>query len=187
MAEVVAYAKKHPGKINFASAGVGTASHTFGVGPQVYGDFRFTHIPYKGMADVIQAMLAGTIDVGFAIPSLVMPYIQTGKLRAIAVSTAKRSEFLPDVPTYQELGIDYVDGENYGLVGPRGVPPEAIKRVAAALADSMKEPEFVNLMHKLYTSIEYIAPVPYQEMLEERDRTWQRHLSNPAFRAMMQQ
>ena len=187
MPEVVAYARKNPGKINFASAGVGTASHTFGVGPQVYGNFSFTHVPYKGMADVIQAMLAGTIDVGFAIPSLVMPYIQAGKLRAIAVSTAQRSEFFPDVPTYQELGIDYVDGENYGLVGPRGVPPEAIKRVADALAESMKELEFVNLMRKLYTTIEYIPPAPYQQLLEQRDLAWQRHLSNATFRALMQQ
>ncbi|GAA4326754.1 tripartite tricarboxylate transporter substrate binding protein BugE [Pigmentiphaga soli] len=187
MAEIVAYARKHPGKINFGSAGVGTASHTFGVGPQVFGDFRFTHVPYKGMADVIQAILAGTVDAGFAIPGLVMPYLQAGKLRAIAVSSAKRSEFLPDVPTYREAGIDYVDGESYGLVGPKGVPPAIVKQVSDALAESMKAPEFVNLMQKLYTSVDYVAPGPYQEMLEARDRSWHEYLANPAFRQLMQQ
>ena len=185
MADLVAYARANPGKLNFGTSGAGTASHTMGVGPQALADIRFAHIPYKGSADVIQAMLAGTIDVAGALPSLVVPQINAGKLRALAVTAGARSEFLPDVPTYRETGIDYADGEHYGIVGPKGLPEPIVQRLAAAIADAVKLPDFQALMKKTYTSIQYLAPADYQKLLDEREREWRRYLGNAKFIEVM--
>lgn len=185
MAEMVAYAKQNPNKMNFGSSGAGTASHTMLVGPQAFADIRFTHIPYKGSADVIQAMVGGTIDIGAAIPSVVVPQIQAGKLRALAVTDGQRSEFLPDVSTYRELGIDYIDGEHYGLVGPKGLPQAIVQRLATIVDEAVKTPEFQALMKKTFTSIRYLPPAAYQTMLVEREADWKRHLSNPKFLDVM--
>ncbi len=186
-AEMAAYARANPGKINFGSAGVGTASHTFGVGPQAMGGFSFTHIPYKGMADAIQAILGGQIDVGFVIPSVAISHIQAGTLRPLAVTSATRSEFFPGVPTYREGGVNYVDGENYGIVGAKGVPDDVVQIVSAAVADAMKSAEFISLMKKTYTTVKYMGPVEYRAYLQERDKSWRSYLANPRFAELLKQ
>ena len=185
--ELIAFGRANPGKLNFGSAGVGTASHTFGVGPQVFGSFSMTHIPYKGMADAIQAIIGGQLDVGFAIPSLVINHVRAGTLRALAVTQGSRSEYLPEVPTFKELGVDYVDGENYGLVGPKGLPTEMVERISTAVAEAMKSPQFIEVMSKTLTSTLYMPPARYQSFLQEKERTWNANLANPKFAELLKQ
>ena len=187
LAEFVTYAKNNPSKLNFASPGVGTAGHTMGVGPQAIGGFLFTHIPYKGGADVVSAVVAGNVDVGCALPSIVIPHILAGTMRPLAVTAGTRSEFLPDVPTYRELGIDYVDGESYGLVGPKGTPDAVVQKVSAAIAEAVKEQGFRDAMRKTYTTIQYLNAEQYLGLLQEREKAWQGYLANPQFRQLMQQ
>jgi tripartite-type tricarboxylate transporter receptor subunit TctC len=185
-AELVAAAKQNPGTINFASPGVGSAGHTMGLGPQTYGGFTMTHVPYKGGADVVQAVLSESVQVGCVLPSLSVPQMQAGRLRALAVTAGKRSEFLPDVPTYREAGIDYTDSETYGLVAPQGTPEAVVQKIAEAVAESVKDPAFRETMRKTFTSVEYLSPAQYRAALLERERDWQKHLANPAFRAQLQ-
>lgn len=187
MAEFVAYAKSNPGKLNFASPGVGTAGHTMCVGPQVYAGFQMTHIPYKGGADVVNAVVAGNVDVGCALPSIVIPQVQGGNMRALAVTAAKRSEFLPDLPTFRETGIDYVDGESYGLLGPKALPEPIVRKVMTVLAEAVNEPAFRDVMRKTYTTVEYLNRDQYLALLQERERDWQRYLANPTYRELMKQ
>ncbi|HEY5899772.1 MAG TPA: tripartite tricarboxylate transporter substrate binding protein [Burkholderiales bacterium] len=187
MAEFIAYAKSNPGKLNFASPGVGTAGHTMCVGPQALNGFLLTHIPYKGGADVVNAVVAGNVDVGCALPSIVIPQMQAGNMRGLAVTAGARSEFLPDMPTYREVGVDYTDGESYGLLGPKGLPDAIVKKVSAAVAEAVKEPAFRDVMRKTYTSVQYLNPEQYLALLQERERDWQRYLAIPAFRELMKQ
>lgn len=181
LAEFINQAKANPGKINYGSPGVGSAGHTMAVGPQTYGGFSLTHVPFKGGADVIQAVMADTVEMGCALPSLTVSQIVGGRLRPLAITAGKRSEFLPDVPTYKELGIDYEDFESYGLLAPAGLPEEIVNKIASAVAEAVKEPGFLETMRKTYTSVEYLGPRDYREALQKRDGDWRRHLSNARF------
>jgi tripartite-type tricarboxylate transporter receptor subunit TctC len=187
MRELVTYAKKEPGKLNFASSGVGTAGHTMGAGPQAFAGFTMTHIPYKGGSDMLGALLSGTADVGCFLPNVVMAQIQAGKLVPLAVTTSTRSEFLPEVPTYKELGIPYEDGESYGLLGPKGLPDAVVQKLAKAVGEAVNDPGYRDTMRKSFTSVQFMGPAAYQRLLQDRARSWHAYLSDPRFLALMRE
>lgn len=108
-------------------------------------------------------------------------------MRALAVTAAKRSEFLPDLPTFREVGIDYTDGESYGLLGPKGLSEPIVRKVTGALAEAVNEPAFREVMRKTYTTVEYLNRDQYLALLQERERDWQRYLANPTYRELMKQ
>jgi tripartite-type tricarboxylate transporter receptor subunit TctC len=126
MEEFVAYAKANPGKLNYGSTGIGTSSH---LSSYMLGKFigtETTHVPYKG-ADALIDLMAGRTQFMFATIPSVIGYIKGGKLRAIAVSSAKRSRSLPDVPTVAEKGFPgFAAGSWFGLFVPKGTPAEVI-------------------------------------------------------------
>jgi tripartite-type tricarboxylate transporter receptor subunit TctC len=125
-AEFGAHAKANPGKLNCASTGIGTSSHLSCFILAKRGGFDATHVPYKG-ADALRDLLAGRVQFMFATIPSVKQHIDTGALRAIAVSSAKRSRSLPDVPTVAESGFPgFEAGSWFGFFGPKGTPPEVI-------------------------------------------------------------
>lgn len=124
--EFIAYAKANPGKLNYGSTGVGTSSHLSGYMMAKRAGFEATHIAYKG-ADAVRDLLAGRIQFMFATIPSVMPQIQAGKLRPIAVSSAKRSRSMPDVPTIAEKGFPgFEAGSWFGFFAPKGTPDSII-------------------------------------------------------------
>ncbi len=124
--EFIAYAKANPGKLNCASTGIGTSSHLSCYILAKRAAFEATHVPYKG-ADALRDLLAGRVQFMFATIPSVKQHIDTGALRAIAVSSAKRSRSLPDVPTVAERGYPgFEAGSWFGFFGPKGTPPEVI-------------------------------------------------------------
>jgi tripartite-type tricarboxylate transporter receptor subunit TctC len=139
VAEFIAYAKAHPGKINWATSGTGTSVHLSGELFKLMTGVELTHIPYKGSAPALTDLLAGTVDVIFDNMPPSLPHIRAGKLRALAVTTATRSEALPEVPTVAETVPGYEASAFYGMGAPKGTPPTVIARlnseVNAALAD----------------------------------------------------
>ncbi len=139
VAEFIAYAKANPGKINWATSGNGTSVHLSGELFKMMTGVQITHIPYKGSAPALTDMIAGTVHVMFDNMPSSLPHIQTGKLRALAVTTSKRSDALPDVPTVAETVPGYEASAFFGMSAPKGTPPEIIdklnKEINAALAD----------------------------------------------------
>lgn len=124
--EFIAYARANPGKLNYGSTGVGTSSHLSGYMLGKRAGMQTTHIAYKG-ADALRDLLAGRIQFMFATIPSVMPHIQAGKLRPIAVSSARRSRSLPDVPTIAEKGFPgFEAGSWFGFFAPRGTPDHVI-------------------------------------------------------------
>ncbi len=124
--EFIAYAKANPGKLNYGSTGVGTSSHLSGYMMAKRAGFEATHIAYKG-ADAVRDLLAGRIQFMFATIPSVMPQIQAGKLRPIAVSSAKRSRSMPEVPTIAEKGFPgFEAGSWFGFFAPKGTPDSVI-------------------------------------------------------------
>ena len=141
MQEFVAYAKANPGKLNFGF-GQGTL-------PQLVGEMfkhatgtEIANIPYKGGIQAVTDMLGGRVQMNIGTISTLAPLVRQGKLRALAITSAKRNPEMPDVPTMAEVGLPEVASVTYyGLFGPAGTPAEAVRRVNAAVNESLKSEE----------------------------------------------
>ena len=139
VAELIAYAKANPGKLSFASAGVGTASHLAG---EMFNDMtgvKLQHVPYRGDGPAMIDLVGGQVQVGFATMTSSIGHIRAGKLRALAVTTAKRSDALPDIPTVSDVVPGYEASSWFGLAAPKDTPAAIIasvnKEANAGLAD----------------------------------------------------
>jgi tripartite-type tricarboxylate transporter receptor subunit TctC len=142
VAELTALAKASPGKYNFGSSGTGGAPHLAGELYKSIAGIDIVHVPYKGLAPAITDALGGRVQVLFADVGLVAQHVKAGKLRALAVTGAKRSEALPDVPTMIEAGVPgYTAGTWYGVLAPTGTSPAIIKRVNAEIDRALASPD----------------------------------------------
>jgi tripartite-type tricarboxylate transporter receptor subunit TctC len=140
MAELIALAKANPGKLNFASSGHGAAAHLAGELFKTEAKINIVHVPYKGAAPALQDVIAGHVDMMFATAASVVPHILDGKVRALAVTTLKRTAVLPQIATVDELGLKGFDATTWhGLVTPSKTPKEVVatlhRATVAALAD----------------------------------------------------
>jgi tripartite-type tricarboxylate transporter receptor subunit TctC len=139
VAEFIAYGKANPGKINWATSGNGTSVHLSGELFKMLTGVQMTHIPYKGSAPALTDLIAGTVHVMFDNMPSSLAHIQAGKLRALGVTTAKRSDALPDVPTVGDTVSGYEASAFFGMSVPKGTPPEIVdklnKEINAGLAD----------------------------------------------------
>jgi tripartite-type tricarboxylate transporter receptor subunit TctC len=128
--ELVALAKSRPGQLNFASSGVGTAPHLSGELFNALAGIKMTHIPYKGSPPAVADLVAGSVDAMFSPASTVVPHLKSGRLRALAATTASRMPSLPDLPTVSESGLQgYETVTWFGYVAPAKTPPAIIARL----------------------------------------------------------
>jgi tripartite-type tricarboxylate transporter receptor subunit TctC len=148
--ELIALAKSQPGGISFASPGIGSTNHLAGEILRKETGGNFLHVPYKGSGPAIVDILAGQVDMNFdAMPS-VAPFIKSGRLRALAVTTPERAVELPDVPTMGELGFKSFNITNwYGLVAPMGTPAAVTSALNAAIQRILVTPDVVRKMTEL--------------------------------------
>src|SRR5467141_2493562 len=148
--EVIALAKKDPGKWTYASSGNGTSIHMSGAMFTQLTGTDMLHIPYKGSGPAVTDLLAGQVNMMFDnIPSS-LPHIKAGKLRALATTGARRDPALPDLPTIAESGVaGYESNVWFGLAAPAGTPKEIVARLNAGAVQAAKAPEFVKRMTDL--------------------------------------
>ena len=140
--EFVALAKAQPGKLNYGTAGAGTAHHLIGEMFKLRAGVDLQHIPYKGSAPAVADLLGGQVQVMFDTVTSGLPQIKAGKTRALAVTTAKRSAALPDVPTLSETVLPGFDvGTWFGILVPTGTPPAIIEKIRAEIDQMVKSPE----------------------------------------------
>ena len=141
--ELIAQAKKEPNKLSYGSNGNGTAQHLIATQFQMLTDTELLHVPYKGSAPLTTDLLGGQIDMSFDATASTLPHIKSGKLRALAVITPKRSVFLPQVPTLAEAGVSGINITTwFGLLAPAGTPKPIINKLHNALIKVMQTPEF---------------------------------------------
>jgi tripartite-type tricarboxylate transporter receptor subunit TctC len=161
MADVIAYLKKNPGKSTFASSGAGSSDHlTAELFWQETGTSAI-HVPYKGGAPAIQDVIAGHADFSFQNINAVLPQIQGGKLKALGITSAKRSPLLPNVPTLSESGIKNAEIYSWQAVAaPKGLPADVKTRLHAAIVESLKDPAVAKKMTDL--GFEIVANTPEQ-------------------------
>jgi len=140
--ELVRYAKANPGKLNYASSGIGSPIHMSTELFQVATGTKMIHVPYKGMGAAYADLVGGRIDLSFATIISSQPHIRAGRLRALAVTPAKRAPALPEVPTLGEAGVPGVVVVNwYGLISPKGTPKAVVDRIAAETIKAAHTPE----------------------------------------------
>ena len=160
-AELIAYAKANPGKLNYGSAGAGGITHLAGELLKAEAGIDIVHVAYKGAAPAVTDLLGGQVQLGFFDIPVVLPHIKSGKLKAVALTTAKRIDALPDVPTTAEVKFPRVISDNwYGLVAPGGTPPDIIKRLNTAAIAGLKSPALVEQFAK-------VSGIPSPTTLEE--------------------
>ena len=141
--ELVALAKSRPGKLHFGSAGNGTAVHLAGEQFRSVTGTDLVHIPYKGAGQAITDLIGGQIEMAFSTPSSVKQYVAAKRLRALAITTPKRTTVMPEVMTFTEAGYPGVDAKTInGLVAPAGTPKDYIARVHKAVVKGLRQPEF---------------------------------------------
>lgn len=140
MPALVDYARANPGKLTYASAGPGNTSHLAGAMFAQTADIDMLHIPYKGSGPAVVALLAGEVSLMFDSISTSLPHVQSGKLKALAVTGEKRSPLLPEVPTVRETGAaDFTVDGWYGIIAPAGTPASAIDRFHGAIREVIAE------------------------------------------------
>ena len=171
--DVIALAKKDPGKWTYASSGNGTSIHMSGAMFTQLTGTDILHIPYKGSGPAVTDLLAGQVNMMFDnIPSS-LPHIKAGKLRALATTGAKRDPALPDLPTLAEAGVPrYESGVWFGLSVPAGTPPEIIVKLNAAALQAAKAPDFVKRMTDLGYNLIPSTPEEMAAMLKAELARW---------------
>ena len=142
VAELTAYARANPGKLNYASNGNGSAAQLAAAMYESMAGVRMVHVPYKGIAPALTDLLSGEVQLMFGTIVALVPHIQAGKLRALAVTSRKRSSLLTEVPTLAESGLpDYEAGSWYGILAPAGTPREVIDRLHASIVKALRQPD----------------------------------------------
>lgn len=141
--EFVEYAKARPGAVPYGSTGIGNATHLSMAWLENRTGISMIHLPYKGLAPVIQDMLAGQVQAAFGALSVVEPHIKSGKIKALAISGAQRPKLLPTVPTLVESGFENIDANfNIALFAPRNTPKDVVSKISADVAKVLREPAF---------------------------------------------
>jgi len=173
LAELIAYAKANPGKVNYGSAGIGTVGHVAGEYFAIETGIKLTHIPYKGTGPAITDLLGGHIPLSFSPIPAVHESAKSGLLRMLAVTSAKRSRLVPDTPTIAESGVPGFEAVlRYGLVAPAGTPRPIVDRLNKALRAALESAEVRNRL-----AIEGAEPLPsspeeYAADLDHEETQW---------------
>jgi len=147
VADLLEQARAQPGKLAYASGGVGTASHLAGELFKSMAKVDIVHVPYKGNAPAVADLIGGQVQLSFATLTTVVPHVRAGKLRGIAVIGSQRSAAMPDLPTVSEAGVPGFEVNNWiGLFAPAGTPNEIIRRLNAEVMKIMQAPEIASRM-----------------------------------------
>ena len=173
MPELIAYARANPGKLSFASAGNGAGNHLAGEMINAMASIKMLHVPYKGDAPGVPDVIAGTVSM--MIPTLIagMPHIKSGQLRAIAVTSAKRSPSLPDLPTVAESGLAGFDAVSWGgIMGPAGMPPEIVARLNTDINRFLKQPDVAEKLKSLGAETVGTTPEQFASYLKAELGKW---------------
>ncbi len=171
--ELIDYAKANPGKINYASSSLGASTHMSTVLFSQKAGIEMNHIPYKASAPAVQGILTGEADISFENLSAVMAQITAKKVKALAVTSAKRWPDLPDVPTVAEAGVPGFEVSSwFGIVAPKGTPDAIVEKFSAAIGEALKNPEFEKKMHAIGAESAYLGPADMDKMIMEEVARW---------------
>jgi tripartite-type tricarboxylate transporter receptor subunit TctC len=172
VAEFIAYAKANAGKINWASSGNGTSVHLSGELFKIMTGVDLTHVPYRGSAPALTDMISGTVQVMFDNMPSSLPHIQAGKLRALGVTTAQRSDALPNVPTVAETVPGYEASAFFGMSVPKSTPAEVIDKLNTEINAGLADPGIRAKLAELGGILISGTPAQFGQIIAEETEKW---------------
>jgi tripartite-type tricarboxylate transporter receptor subunit TctC len=173
VAELIAHAKANPGKVNYGSAGIGSVEHLSGQLFKSDTGLNIVHVPYKGGAPMMADIVAGHIEMAIETSGSATPHIKSGGVRALAVSTAKRSPLFPELPTLAESGLSGYDVTTwYGVLVPTGTPEPIRKKLYQALAEILKKPEMVARLADIGAEPGGDGPEKFAAFIQSETEKW---------------
>jgi tripartite-type tricarboxylate transporter receptor subunit TctC len=185
LAELIDHAKKNPGRLNFASSGNGSAPHLAAVLFQRVAGVQMVHVPYKGGGPAVQSVLAGDTQLSFATPPSVLPLVQAGRLKALAVTSRNRTPLVPGIPGMADAGLpDYEISFWYGFFVPAATPPAIVKRLFEATAQALAAPEVGKALAREGTETAGSrSPEDFRAFLDADARLWSRLVKDSGVKA----
>ncbi|MGE5525317.1 MAG: tripartite tricarboxylate transporter substrate binding protein [Rhodospirillaceae bacterium] len=184
--DLIALAKSKPGKIHFGSAGNGTAVHLAGEQFRSVTGTDIVHVPYKGAGQAITDLIGGQIEMAFSTQSSVKQYVSAGRLRALAITTPKRTTVMPEVMTFTEAGYPGVEAKTInGLVGPAGTPKDYIARVHRVVQKALRQPEFQAKLGELGFEPVGNSPEEFAKYIRTEIDKWGRVVKTSGAKAAM--
>jgi tripartite-type tricarboxylate transporter receptor subunit TctC len=173
VAELVAYAKANPGTLNYGSSGHGNMTHLAAELFKLRTGIDIVHVPYKGAADALTALLGGQVQMFFGDIAGVLGFLKQGSLRALAVSSQERNALVPEVPTMHESGVpDYVVSTYIGVVAPTGTPASVVTQLNAAINDSLRAPVVAAAFAEFGAEVHPASPQDFALFLIAERRKW---------------
>lgn len=173
VAELVDLLKKNPGKINFASSGSGTSIHMAGELFKLRAGVDVAHIPYKGSAPAMTDLIGGQVQYMFDNMPSAWPHVESGKLRALAVTTAERSKTAPNLPTMQESGFaDFDVSSWFGVIGPKGMPADIVEKLNTTIRTALAKPEVRQRLEALGAVPADTTPQQFGDFIKHEVDTW---------------
>jgi tripartite-type tricarboxylate transporter receptor subunit TctC len=171
--ELISYAKQSPGKLNYASPGRGTQMHLLAELFKAQAGVEITHVPYKGSAPAVTDLIGGEVQIMFDNVNSSLPHIRAGKLRAIAVNSAKRLDSLPDVPTVAEAGMPAITSAAwFSIMAPAGTPQPVLVRLRKAMSETLKDPATRQRLAGLGAEISAVQPDQTSKFIESERARW---------------
>jgi len=172
VAELVKLAKAQPGKLNYASAGVGSLPHIEGELLKAQAGIDMGHVPYRGGGPAVSDLLSGTVQVMFSALTQLLPNVRDGRLRGLAVTSAARSKLAPDIPTMVESGYDFVTASVNFIVAPPGTPLPIRQQINDAVAKTLASPEVEQAFAKIGATARPASPEQLAAYMAEQQRRW---------------
>jgi len=170
--EFIAYAKANPGKISMASAGNGTGPHLAGELFKILAGVNMVHVPYRGGAPALTDLIGGQVQVMFIGPIEVVEHIKSGRLRALAVSTTKRLDILPDLPTVADFVPGYESSSWFGIGAPRSAPAEVIGKLNSEINSALADPKIKARLADLGTTVLGGSPDEFGKLIADDTEKW---------------
>ena len=175
VAELIALAKAQPGKLTYASSGIGGSPHLAGELFKLMTGTNMVHVPYKGASPGNTDLIAGQVDLTFNTLPPLLQFAKTGKIKALAVTGAKRASALPDVPTIEESGVKGYDVTTwYGVLAPAGTPPEVVARLNAEILKTLKTPEVYQKLQGQGFDVDTSTPEAFAALIRDEVDKWKK-------------
>ena len=166
--EFIDYVKRNPGKLNYASIGAGGVNHLASAWFNNINGLQMEHVAFKGLPAAVQELMAGRIDVMFSVTGGVAPFIESGKVKGLAVSGQHRQPAAPKVPTFAEVGFPNFEASYYfGVMAPRGTPPDLVKRLHDAFKQAMEQPTYLDALKRYDMVPIYMSSADYRKFAED--------------------
>jgi tripartite-type tricarboxylate transporter receptor subunit TctC len=170
--EFIAYAKANPGKINMASPGIGTTPHLAGELFKTMTGVNIQHVPYRGAAPALTDLIAGQVQLYFVTTPASIDYIRTGKLRALAVTTATRSEALPDIPSVSEFVPGYEASAWWGVGAPKDTPADIVEKLNKEINAALADPKMKARLADLGCTVLAGSPADFAKLIADETEKW---------------